>query len=59
MSDTENEELEANRYRFGGFRYSLRGPANRGPNDIIPEDTGLYAFPRHEELEEDESSSSE
>jgi len=41
-----NNKVERDRYRFGGFRYGLRGPSTRGPNVIIPEEPGLYTFPK-------------
>ena len=40
--------LEVDRYRFNGFRYSCRGPAKSGPDDIIPEASSLYPFPKNE-----------
>ena len=43
MDITEQEMLKL-KYRFGGDRYSLRGPAHWGPSDIIPELPGLYAY---------------
>ena len=33
------------RYRYGGYRYSLRGPSKYLSNQIIPQDVGLYGFP--------------
>ena len=45
MSDY-NAEIENLKYRYGGFRYSLRGPAKSGPDEIIPEVSSLYPFPR-------------
>jgi len=59
---TDEEQLERDRYRFGGFRYSFRGPAHSMSDQIIPELPSLYAYPRIElqsdeidELEEDNS----
>jgi len=54
---TDQEQINADRYRFGGFRYSLRAPDGLGPDEIIPEEGSLYPYPRHEELEDDSSSS--
>lgn len=54
----DRKQIDADRYRFGGLRVSLRGPSTFGPDDIILEEAGLYPFPKHEELD-DESSSSE
>jgi len=42
-------ELTKNRYRFGGYRYGLRGPSTYGPDDIIKEIPGLFTFPRKEQ----------
>ena len=52
----DDREQNALRYRFGGYRYSLRSPDTYGPDDYIPEESGLYPFPHPEA---DESSSSE
>ena len=41
----ENERLY-NIYRFGGFRYGLRGPYQEVDNEVVPQLPGLYAFPR-------------
>ena len=38
-----------NVYRFGGLRCTLRAPDKRGPDDIIPQEPGLYAFPKGDE----------
>lgn len=32
-------------YKYGGFRYSLRGTAKYGPDDIIPQLPSLYPYP--------------
>lgn len=48
-TSSEDEQLAALRYRFGGFRYSLRGPASCGPDDVIPEDPSLYTMPRQDD----------
>lgn len=42
---TTTTTLDPNIYRFEGFRYGLRGTNKYGPDDIIPEQVGLYAFP--------------
>ena len=39
-------EIEANKYRFSAFKYGLRSPARLGPNDIVTQNSGSYAFPR-------------
>jgi len=50
--DTELEELakstelEKNIYRFGAYRYGLRGPAASGPEGVVPEKVSLLTFPR-------------
>ena len=54
---TDQDKINADRYRFGGYRYSLRGTDRHGPDDYIPEEESLYPYPRHEELEDDSSSS--
>ena len=56
MSDLTPEEqqklkIEEDSYRFGGFKYTLRSPAKCGPNDIIPQNVGLYSFPKGEETD--------
>jgi len=47
MDDNEKteEEIQEDRYRYGGFRYSMRAPDKWGPDDIIPEYVSLFAFP--------------
>lgn len=47
----EELKIEEDRYRFGGFKYSLRSPDKYGPNDIIPQDSSLYAFPKGDEAD--------
>jgi len=44
QEETEEERL-ANIYRFGGFRYSLRGPYYNASDEIVPQLPGLYDFP--------------
>ena len=41
-----DRELYALRYRFWGFRYSLRGPAGFGPSEIIREQASNFAYPK-------------
>lgn len=45
---TTTTTLNPDIYRFGGFRYSLRAPDAEGPDDIIPEEQGLYTYPKTE-----------
>jgi len=45
----EETQIQNDRYRFGAFKYSLRAPDTLGPNDIIAQTLGAYAFPRGEE----------
>lgn len=47
--EQQERQLAADRYRFGGFKYTLRAPSCYGPNDIIPQEKGLYAFPKGDE----------
>ena len=48
--DTDYDaELEGERYRFNGFRYSCRGPSQSGPDNIVPEVSSLYPFPKNQE----------
>jgi hypothetical protein len=58
-NNLDNDQLEKDRYRFGGFRYSFRGPSMSMSDQIIPELPSLYAYPRvglqSEESEEDSS----
>ena len=42
----ESTELEKNIYRFGAYRYGLRGPAASGPEGAVPERVSLLTFPR-------------
>lgn len=42
---TTTTTVNPNIYRFEGFRYGLRGPDTSGPDDIIPQEAGLYGFP--------------
>lgn len=53
MEEDQYSEIAKNRYRFGGFRYGFRGPSTCGPDDIIPELPGLFAYPRKEPPAED------
>jgi hypothetical protein len=43
-------ELAADRYRFNGERYSFRGTATWGPDDWIPQEVSLFAFPKESML---------
>lgn len=45
----QEKQLAADRYRFGAFKYTLRAPDCHGPNEIIPQETGLYTFPKGDE----------
>jgi len=54
----ENQEIDKLKYRFGGFKYSLRSSDTTGPDDIIPQESGLYTFPKGEEYDGDENVSS-
>lgn len=38
---------EKDQYRFGGVKYSFRGPDY--PSSTVPQIRGLYAFPKGEE----------
>ena len=40
-------QKEKNQYRFGGVKYSFRGPDY--PSDTVPQIRGLYAFPKSDE----------
>lgn len=40
------KQMARDRYRFGGERYGFRGRSNCGPDDWIPQVSGLYAFPQ-------------
>ena len=42
----EEKQIRADRYRFGGLRYGLRGTAHYGPDDIIPSEPGNYPMPK-------------
>lgn len=39
------QQLASARYRYGGERYGFRGTNRFGPDDWIPQVSGLYAFP--------------
>lgn len=48
---TQNPDV----YRFSGLRYSIRGPDACGSDEIIPQETGLYGFPKSDSgTDEDE-----
>jgi len=39
-------QKEKDQYRFGGFKYSFRGPEY--PSKIVPQIGGLYPFPKED-----------
>ena len=39
-------QKEKDQYRFGGVRYSFRGPEY--PSETIPQIEGLYPFPKND-----------
>ena len=41
----EQQQIEKDRYRFGGIRYGLRGPAHFGPDDFVPSVPGAFPMP--------------
>lgn len=43
-------QREKDRYRFGGDKYSIRGPDY--PGDIIRKEDGNFAFPKEDTTEE-------
>ena len=40
------DELEKNRYRYGGIRYGFRGPSRQQSNQMIPDEPSLITAPR-------------
>ena len=48
---TTTTKIDPNVYRFGGFRYSLRAPSTWGPDEIIPQESGLYTFPNNDPVD--------
>ena len=48
LSPEEKKRFE-DRRRFGGYRYSLRAPDARGPNDVVTEETSNYTFPKKDD----------
>jgi len=42
-------QKEKNQYRFGGYRYSFRGPDY--PQTAVPQVDGYYAFPKDDSVE--------
>ena len=46
---TTPSQIERDRYRFSGVRYSFRAPDRVGPSDMISELPGNFTFPRGEE----------
>ena len=53
---TTTTTLNPDVYRFGGFKYSLRAPDTYGFNDIIPQESGLYTFPKGDEASDPSTS---
>lgn len=45
-----SEEKLKEKYRFYGDRYSLRGPSLSRSNEMIPEESGLYPFPKGDQV---------
>ena len=43
VDPTQWTQKEKDQYRFGGFRYSFRGPEY--PDTAVPQIGGLYPFP--------------
>jgi hypothetical protein len=37
--------MSNDRYRFGGWKYSLRGTNKSRPDNFIPQEPGLFAYP--------------
>jgi len=54
MSDitTTTTTLNPDIYRFSGFKYSLRSPSTWGPDEIIPENSSLYTYPKDDDGDE-------
>jgi len=56
MAQNDSEQWEKktqgqktnNGYRFGGVRYGARGTSYYKCDEMIPQVTGLYAFPRED-----------
>jgi len=46
VEDKTASQLARDRYRFGGIRCGLRGPARWQSDMIISQNKGLYAFPK-------------
>ncbi len=40
-----NTQADKDRYRFGAYKYGLRGTAKYGPDDYIPQEKSLYSYP--------------
>ena len=48
QEEIEQAELAKLRYRFGGVRYSLRGPSRYGGDTFVPKNVSFYTFPRQQ-----------
>ena len=55
MTD-EDEQLERDRDRFGGFRYSYRNKSGKRLSDLTPENKGSYPFPQRRKKKPKEDS---
>ena len=42
----ESDQIDKNKYRFGGVRYGFRGPAHSASNDMVPNLPSLMTAPR-------------
>jgi len=40
------QQIASDKYKYGGERYGFRGNNHWGPDDWIPQVSGLYAFPK-------------
>lgn len=40
----DQEKVEKDRYRFGGIKYTLQGPAKIGPSTPVFESPGRYTY---------------
>ena len=43
---TTTTTLNPNIYRFEGLRYQMQAPSTSGFNEIIPQVSSLYSFPK-------------
>ena len=39
---------QRDKYQYSGYKYGLRGTAHYGPDDYIPQERSLYAFPKED-----------